>query len=356
MNSNPNNVKETKGQLSAFKEQKQVECKKGTIDEEKSSGRRYKNALDSPERKLQILEVTKQQKNIHSELRQTKFKSIMAEQQSDQQQQRQANELTTLRQVLTQERPLVLSTMRETIPKPCRANMSWEKIQLWSQFTLEGINGNDHQVLDQPLTGLTDAIPNSFNVLDNLRLDCQEDMFSVSCWIGDILAFSVPYTVSRWNLKVPGTLHFQVNEFKAAPFGDCFYSGIETSEGWTGLIVGTHQPKSTWNIDNIRDSRGSTAGMDMALSTLAFACEQYDVNLGYILTLNELVVCEFDPYSGGALFKVMPIPLLDTGERKMTAELAVWVLCMLALEEATSESDELADSEYASNSMSDGAN
>lgn len=275
------------------------------------------------------------------------------EEQQQKQQKQQASELTTLRQVLTQDRPLVLSTLQVKARKPARWNIPWSKVHLWSQFSLENVNRLGGEILDKPLTGLNDAIPNAFNVLDNLRLDYREDMFSLTNWIRDILSFSVPYAVSQWDWQVPGTLHFQVNEYKAAPFSDCFYSGIETPEGeWKGLMVGTHQPDSTWSIEKIRDHRGSTASIDSALGVLAYCCEKFNVTYGYILTLNELVVCQFAPYSNG-MVKVMPIPLLDSGEGKMTAEMAIWALCVLALGGARSAPPaELAVSEDASN-MSD---
>ena len=93
------------------------------------------------------------------------------------QQQQQANESTTLRQVLTQERPLVLSTLRVNAPKPSRRDMPWNKIRLWHQFSLENINTFGAQILDQPLTGLNNAIPNAFNVLDNLRWITEKTCF-----------------------------------------------------------------------------------------------------------------------------------------------------------------------------------
>lgn len=93
--------------------------------------------------------------------------------------------------------------------------------------------------------------------------------------------------------------------------------------------------------------------MDSALDVLAYCCEKFDVTHGYILTLNELVVCQFVPYSNGVV-KVMPIPLLDSGEGKLTAKMAVWTLCMLALGEAKcAPRAELAASEDASDNMSE---
>lgn len=111
-------------------------------------------------RKFEALEGTREPNRIHSELRQIIFHSIMAEQQQQQQQQlQQANESTTLRQVLTQERPLVLSTLRVKAPTPSRRDIPWSKIRLWHQFSLENINTFGARILDQPLTGLNEAIP-----------------------------------------------------------------------------------------------------------------------------------------------------------------------------------------------------
>ncbi|KAI0391759.1 hypothetical protein F5Y17DRAFT_468004 [Xylariaceae sp. FL0594] len=210
----------------------------------------------------------------------------------------------TPRQILTQPKRPIQGGSGLTNSQGYKWPELGNRIALWEEFNLNTLNASYGHILDSPIPEMGEIRPRPQEALVGLTVNSDSDVNRLIMWNDAVLRPTLAYAKSRLRLNEGVLLRHQV-----------------TTPDMTSLaaIPGRLPPPDGWEPWPLRQ--------------LAQACVLAKTRYGYIQTEEEVTVCCFSSVEGDKKLKafIMPIPLTRHGASVLTADLALWWLCMLAM-------------------------
>ncbi|KJK76570.1 hypothetical protein H634G_08158 [Metarhizium anisopliae BRIP 53293] len=253
---------------------------------------------------------------------------------------------TTLRQVLTQQKPLLPCT---STSNRNTTHGSWPKLDeyvvIWDEFNLKTLNESYGHLLDVAVPDTLLASPQADEVLAGLVVHTAEDINHLISWNYGLMEPTLRFAKSRLGLH-PGLALYQkystpdkslmVSLPGAA--GRLTVNHIVALDDFPGghLVVGLGRMSSKWSgrtvVHQLNSSTSVKKELIWPLRQLGNICKAAQTRYGYIQTDEELVVCCFSKIAQDE-WKValMPVPWTRSGADVLTTDLALWWLCMLAM-------------------------
>ncbi|KAH7260588.1 hypothetical protein MRS44_009217 [Fusarium solani] len=252
---------------------------------------------------------------------------------------------TTLRHVLTQEKPCV----------PCATEAGrnatyagWPQLEssgisIWDEFNLTNLNASYGHILNVPIPeGLMD-VPQADQVLAGVSLAKEEHLNYLIEGNDQILQKALRLAKSHLDLH-PGIV--LKHDFMAADQSTPMWLShgarrtkinhlirLDDSPGPTCLVVGLMRSSSRWSGRAVAGRLEDNMRKELVwpLKQLANACVMAKTRYGYIQTDEEMVVCRFARNGPEWKVAIMPIPWSRYGCHVLTTDLALWWICMMAM-------------------------
>ncbi|TPX11789.1 uncharacterized protein E0L32_007526 [Thyridium curvatum] len=253
----------------------------------------------------------------------------------------QPHATTTLRRFLTQNKPFTTCSARS---QQHPTNTKWptfeDPVTIWDAFTLGNLDRQFGALLDIPIP--SDRLP--------IAVEAPEDLpITNSKSIGHLVArndamMQASLNVAKSHLQLfPGiVLRFRYNDVDQTQLPKLF-DGRKTLRPdhiiqldrfpASILVVGLARPSSHWSARRAVSSLGDLdKGGLQPLRELANLCKIAGTEFGYIQTDEDMVVCRFTLASGNKWkASIKPIPWSTYETSNLTADLALWWLCMRAM-------------------------
>lgn len=244
----------------------------------------------------------------------------------------------TLRDVLTQVKPTWDAAGPDKIERsPVH---DWAKMRLWTGFSLASINAVCGEFLDRPVSSDKLAMPDHTPYLSDKRVEDWEDIARIGCWLSEVMSSTVPFSASALGLKAGGRFVFDSLKPDMGSWNSLVHNwyGIRNKTESRALVAGTQNFTIDFDLEECRAGSIVTEEMAAQLRRVDAVCYSGRTDYGFLLTAKQLVVVHFTHLmeitgKDEALIHVMPVPLCGKGANGLTAELALWALCMLALVE-----------------------
>lgn len=263
-------------------------------------------------------------------------------------------ENTTLRQVLTQQKPFV-SCDRKAAGRLRRSqNHKWpdlENVTIWEDFNYDTLNDSYGFILNRPVSKqlLVSRHPNQ--VLTGLFMTSSDSARNLITWNDEQIRATLGFAKNALGLRKNSVLSHRSSTPNGSSLAKLSHWGkrlaidhvvmLEGGGRKQSLIVGIGKTSSAWNSSKVTHGLGSARGPDEGdwlLRQLANTCKIADTRYGYIQTDDELVACRFAKKDGGGSqdsknwrVELMPVPWAASGVNMLTTELALWWLCMLGI-------------------------
>lgn len=256
-----------------------------------------------------------------------------------------AGQDTTLRHVLSQQKPLVPCEMTA---KRNIVNKKWpelgDSVTIWDDFNLVNLNESYGHVLDLavPAQLLVGAQPDQ--ALAGVVINRAEDINRLISWNDGLMRPTLQFAKSHLGLHPGVTLHHKYSAadksaFASIPNGPrrLIVDHVIALGDFPGpnLVVGLGRPSSKWSgaelADQLGDADGASEELLWPLRQLANICRIAQTRYGYIQTDEELVVCCFSKKAERWKVAIMPTPWCRSGVDEITTDLALWWLVMLAM-------------------------
>jgi hypothetical protein len=257
------------------------------------------------------------------------------------------NTFTTLRHVLSQEKPSVPCA---TELKYNSLNKGWPDLKglitLWDDFNLNNLNESYGHVLDLAVPEQQLMGPRPDQAFAGVVIDHPDDINHLISWNDALMQPTLQFAKSHLRLH-PGVIlrhkHSAVGKpgVTRLPNGAKRLTvdhviGLDDFPG-PNLVVGLGRPSSKWSGRQVANQlHNSSMEQLWPLRQLANICDTAQTRYGYIQTDEELVVCRFSKNPERAknqqwTVAMMPIPWSRHGVDVLTTDLALWWLCMLAM-------------------------
>ncbi|KAK3905806.1 hypothetical protein C8A05DRAFT_12427 [Staphylotrichum tortipilum] len=218
---------------------------------------------------------------------------------------------TTLRKLLTQQKPRVCCTMRQSIAT-VRVNWPTVKIDFWTDFELDNLNQCYGKTLDSSLSVLTQDCPDAGQELTGWGIHSAKDTNGLIAWTHKLLNMTLQYGEMP---KERTTLHSHRS------------------------VAGGPAPSDDQCLPRKDDARHGP------LRQLASLCRKAKTPYGYIQTNEDLAVCHFSMADGQerVSVKIMVVEWSNYGTEELTTDLALWWLSMMAISPAQAQGNAVAD-------------
>ncbi|KAI1317342.1 hypothetical protein F5Y16DRAFT_419781 [Xylariaceae sp. FL0255] len=278
----------------------------------------------------------------------------------------QGSGTTTLRHLLTQSKPPVPCTARNSrnTSKSEWPELKPASISRWDDFNFETLNRSYGFLLDLelPLEELRGA-PEAATVLRGVAITTHAEIQQLIVWNDSVLQPALNSAKKLLNLHVGVELKHMLS-LDNTPFymrpGDGPSVRVDHCVALDDvpsfkLVMGLGRPASKVQAHKLfTDPDKTSLEHRWPLRQLANLCEEAQTRYGYIMTEENLTVCCFyrkEASSGEAaranvagrpartavaadaewLVAIMPVPWTRHGESQLITDLALWWLCMLAL-------------------------
>lgn len=259
----------------------------------------------------------------------------------------------TLRDVLCQKKP-ALALVKKSARNSYRE--SWPElsdIRLWNEFDLHHLNQSYGHVLSTPFTGNLQTP--QLAELENLRITSDQDVRDLIRWHDGMMRETLDLGRRELGLFPDCGLRFQHTASDGSSVARLLIANsprvdhvIELdSPTRPALVVGIARASFKWKCARLLSDLQSATPLNgrvdstLPLRQLANICKIARTRYGYIQTDEDLVACCFSYGEVGEgqtettqrplRAAVMPIPWTRHGVDKLTTQLALWWLSMLAM-------------------------
>lgn len=249
---------------------------------------------------------------------------------------------TTLRRLLTREKPAVPSTITSTN----KSNGDWAKLKktrarIWDEFNLDNLNKGFAHILDTQLPEELVQLPSPDTTLGGLTINVPHDLFRFTEHNNSVmkpclnvakflLGFQPGVALRHSHSSADRTLVCKVPDIPGKTNVDHFI-GIDDFPH-SHLLVGFVRPSSKWSGRKLANCLGDPPiSQLLSLSQLANQCVLAKTRYGYIQTDEELTVCRFATRNSEQTVAFMPVPWSRHGPGTLTTDLALWWLAVLAM-------------------------
>ncbi|OIW34338.1 hypothetical protein CONLIGDRAFT_688134 [Coniochaeta ligniaria NRRL 30616] len=251
--------------------------------------------------------------------------------------------ITTLRRVLTQLKPLVpCETKAYKNTRGRWPNFGGDTITVWNDFSLDNLNESYGHILDLQVAEQRLAVPQPDQMLAAIEIAKSDDVLHLLKWSDEVLWPTLNFAREHLNIQNGVFLRHNVStpdkstitRLNGGPSRVTVDHFIALDEyPVSNLVVGIGKPSSKFHGRELADHPGDVSQELMwPLRQLANLCKTAKTRYGYILTDEDLVACCFSQHTSDKMkVALMPIPWSRHGENQLTTDLALWWLSMLAM-------------------------
>ncbi|KAH7150217.1 hypothetical protein B0J13DRAFT_285591 [Dactylonectria estremocensis] len=250
---------------------------------------------------------------------------------------------TSLRRALTQNKPPIQSYVTSTKNS---INKDWpelpEGVTWWHDFNLANLNESYGHVLDIEVAADRLQVPHPDKELANVTIDKSESVDRLFAWNDGVMQPTLGFAKSFLGLYAGTALLHSCFDEQTTSLKIC--SGDKSRIVTVGhiieldvvprakLVVGFGRPSSKWSSTKLPNQIDrATKTILWPLRQLANMCRAAETCYGYMQTEDEMVVCCFSGHGEEWTAAIMPIPWSRHGTDKLTTDLALWWLFMLAM-------------------------
>uniref|UniRef100_A0A8H7K5R0 Uncharacterized protein n=1 Tax=Bionectria ochroleuca TaxID=29856 RepID=A0A8H7K5R0_BIOOC len=257
-----------------------------------------------------------------------------------------AREATTLRRLLSQRKPDIpcLTTATKNTAKNDWVKLHKKNVTIRKEFNLDTLNASYGHVLDFPISEPLSDVPSINQTLESLTVNSDLDVNNLIGWNAMMMRATFDFARSLLGLKQgsPSSHVFTPPDKSTLAKIPGYPKRLQVDHVISllcnlpqNLVVGLGRTSKKWRGVDITCAldrgRQPTGEQIWPLRQLLAICNIANTRYGYIQTDKEFVACRFNKNAGEEWkVAVVSIPLGNFGEGVLTADLALWWLCMLA--------------------------
>ncbi|CAH0019005.1 unnamed protein product [Clonostachys rhizophaga] len=257
-----------------------------------------------------------------------------------------AREATTLRKLLSQRKPDIpcLTTATKNTTKCSWPDLHKKNITIWKEFNLDTLNASYSHVLDLPVSDPLSGVPSINQTFEGLTVNSDLDVNNLIGWNAMMMKATFDFARSRIGLKQgsPSSHAYSTPNKSTLAKIPGYSPRLQVDHVISlscnlpqNLVVGLGRTSKKWRgVDltcALDQGRKPTREQTWPLRQLLAICDIANTRYGYIQTDKEFVVCRFNKNAAEEWkVAIASIPVGNFGEGVLTADLALWWLCMLA--------------------------